>query len=76
MKKTGFDKFLDEQMKDPEFAAGYAEERKKIANEQLLINSGWKFWRHGRPLAWIITGLVLMEMIKLLMEMIKLKGCD
>ena len=29
-KKTGFDRFFDEQMKDPTFAAGYAEERAKI----------------------------------------------
>jgi ribosome-binding protein aMBF1 (putative translation factor) len=29
-KKTGFDRFFDEQMKDPGFAAGYAEERAKI----------------------------------------------
>lgn len=29
-KKTGFDRFLDEQMKDPTFAAGYEKERAKI----------------------------------------------
>ena len=29
-RKTGFDRFFDEQMKNPAFAAGYAEERAKI----------------------------------------------
>jgi DNA-binding phage protein len=29
-RKTGFDKFFDEQMKDPAFAAGYAEARAEI----------------------------------------------
>lgn len=29
-KRTGFDRFFDERMKDPSFAAGYAEERAEI----------------------------------------------
>lgn len=29
-KKTGFDRFFDEQMKDPAFAAGYEKERARI----------------------------------------------
>ena len=29
-KKTGFDRFLDEQMKDSTFAAGYQSERARI----------------------------------------------
>jgi ribosome-binding protein aMBF1 (putative translation factor) len=36
-RKTGFDRLFDEQMKDPAFAAGYAEERAKIDSVDRVI---------------------------------------